>query len=130
MHLTLEADYATRIVEFLAEKNCKVDAKTISERTAIPSRFALKILRKLGCHGIVKSYRGSKGGYVLSRPAKDISLLDVIESVQGTYMLSRCQDSEYKCEISNCKFCKIYSDISEKVRKELNSYDFKTISED
>ena len=47
MHMTLEADYAVRIVEFLAAANQKVDARTISEETHVPLRFALKILRKL-----------------------------------------------------------------------------------
>ena len=46
MHMTLEADYAVRIVEFLAAANQKVDARTISEETHVPLRFALKILRK------------------------------------------------------------------------------------
>ena len=45
MHMTLEADYAVRIVEFLAAANQKVDARTISEETHVPLRFALKILR-------------------------------------------------------------------------------------
>ena len=49
MHMTLEADYAVRIVEFLASADQKVDARTIAEETHVPLRFALKILRKSHC---------------------------------------------------------------------------------
>jgi len=49
MHITLETDYAIRIVVFLIQANKRVDAKNISEGTGVTLRFALKILRKTGC---------------------------------------------------------------------------------
>ena len=55
MHMTLEADYAVRIVEFLAVNPGRADAKTISERTSVTLRFTLKILRTLVSDGIVRS---------------------------------------------------------------------------
>ena len=66
MHMTLEADYAVRIVEFLAVNPGRADAKTISERTSVTLRFTLKILRTLVSDGIVRSYIQDKG-YVNSR---------------------------------------------------------------
>ena len=67
MHMTLEADYAVRIVEFLAVNPGRADAKTISERTSVTLRFTLKILRTLVSDGIVRSYKGAKGGYERDR---------------------------------------------------------------
>ncbi|MGN0674985.1 MAG: Rrf2 family transcriptional regulator, partial [Oscillospiraceae bacterium] len=55
MHITLEADYAIRIVHCLAKSKKRLDAKTIAEQTTVTLRFALKILRKLVASGIVKS---------------------------------------------------------------------------
>ncbi|MDD7646743.1 MAG: Rrf2 family transcriptional regulator, partial [Ruminococcus bromii] len=52
MHMTLEADYAVRIVEFLAVHPERIDAKTISEKTNVTLRFTLKILRTLVADGI------------------------------------------------------------------------------
>ena len=49
----------------------------------MPERFLLQILRVLVTHGILKSTRGVEGGYSLSRPPEDISLLDVIEAIDG-----------------------------------------------
>ena len=57
MHMTLEADYAVRIVEFLAVSPGRADAKTLSERTSVPQRFTLKILRTLDSDGIVRSHK-------------------------------------------------------------------------
>jgi Rrf2 family protein len=49
----------------------------------MPERFLLQILRILVTHGILKSTRGVDGGYSLSRPADQISLLEVIEAIDG-----------------------------------------------
>lgn len=65
MHMTLEADYAVRIVEFLAVNPGRADAKTISERTSVTLRFTLKILRTLVSDGIVRSYKGAKAAMSL-----------------------------------------------------------------
>lgn len=61
MVMTLEADYAVRIVEYLTKHPERRDAKTISEETQIPLRFSLKILRELVAEGLVCSFKGAKG---------------------------------------------------------------------
>lgn len=53
MHITLETDYAIRIVDFMVKNDGRFDAKAISEKTYVPQTFAMKILRKLGNAGIV-----------------------------------------------------------------------------
>ncbi len=127
MVMTLEADYAVRIVEYLTQTPGRCDARTISEAMGVPLRFCLKILRDLVAKGMVCSFKGARGGYTLARPARDITLREVIESVEGPYMLSRCQKQEYSCGRSHCGLHKIYKKISEDVRRELESYDFETI---
>jgi Rrf2 family protein len=49
----------------------------------MPERFLLQILRNLVTHGILRSTRGVDGGYTLTRPPEEISLLDVIEAIEG-----------------------------------------------
>ena len=49
----------------------------------MPERFLLQILRNLVTHGILRSTRGVDGGYTLTRAPEDISLLDVIEAIEG-----------------------------------------------
>ena len=89
MHITLEADYAVRIVHALAQSGKRLDAKTISEMTGVTLRFSLKILRKLVAAGIVKSFKGTQGGYEIGKPAEEISLGEVIETIEGRYTLNR-----------------------------------------
>lgn len=127
MVMTLEADYAVRIVEYLTKHPERCDARTISDAMQVPLRFCLKILRDLVAQGMVCSFKGAKGGYTLARPAGEITLRQVIETVEGPYMLSRCQKDEYSCGRSHCRLHKIYEKISEDVRKELDSYTFEMI---
>ncbi len=49
----------------------------------MPERFLLQILRNLVTHGILRSTRGVDGGYTLTRPPEEISLLEVIEAIEG-----------------------------------------------
>ena len=120
MHMTLEADYAVRIVEFLAVNPGRADAKTISERTSVT-------LRTLVSDGIVRSYKGAKGGYELAKPPKEITLRSVIEAVEGPYMISRCQGDAYSCQRTSCRLHHIYGEVSQLVRDKLESYTFASI---
>ena len=124
MNITLEADYAVRIVEMLANCAQRTDASQISEITHVPQRFALKILRKLVSADLVRSYRGASGGYELARPAGEITLRQVIEAIEGPFTISRCQDADYCCANSACKVHKIYAEISQLVREKLDGYTF------
>lgn len=127
MHITLESDYAIRIVQMLAGANTRMDAKTIAEETCVTLRFSLKILRKLVTEGLVRSYKGSQGGYELTRPANEISLKDVIEAVEGDYKLSRCLSEDYACtrgRSGNCCVQDAFNQISEIVQEKLATYTF------
>lgn len=127
MYLTLEADYAVRIVSNLCLDGGRVEAKTLAERSCVTLRFALKILRNLVNAGIVKSYKGSKGGYMISSDPKDITLRMVIEAVEGTYCFSRCLLSDGNCNRgaeSTCSYRKVFAEISKTVRDKLDSYNF------
>lgn len=127
VHITLEADYAVRIVQVLAQSNKRLDAKTISEMTGVTLRFSLKILRKLVAAGIIRSFKGTQGGYEIGRPLDEISLGEVIETIEGRYTLNRCITGEYACTRKKgqcCKFQKVFREISEDVREKLYSYKF------
>lgn len=127
MFITLESDYAVRIVGCLTAENCRMDARTLSEKNCVSLRFALKILRKLVTADIVRSYKGTQGGYELARPASEISVKDVIEAIEGKYTLSRCLTEEYDCNrgmSGKCQYQKIFAKISGIVEKELEAYTF------
>ncbi len=131
MYITLEADYAVRIVMHLAKVCTKVDAKTLASQVNVSDRFTLKILSKLVKSGIVKSYKGASGGYELALPPSDISLKDIINIIDGPIVLNRCICDGYKCDRnddkSECVIHSIYGKVSEKMDNELSKYTFDKI---
>jgi len=128
MYMTKEADYAVRIVSCVASAGRRVDAKYISDRTSVTLRFALKILRKLVESGVIKSFKGKNGGYELAKEPGRITLGEVIRTVDGPFVLSRCVGGEDpECLLdgdSGCRFRKIYSEISDSISRQLDEVTF------
>lgn len=85
MKLSRTVSYAVRAALQLAESELTVPVpcSRLASEGEMPERFLLQILRVLVTHGILKSTRGVDGGYSLSRPADQISLLEVIEAIDG-----------------------------------------------
>lgn len=127
MRITHEADYAIRVVYCLAEAGEKLSSKEIAEQSGITLWFALKILRKLILAGIVKSYKGSAGGYELNRPASEISLGELVECIDGPILITHCLSKEFDCsrveKKSDCTFRKVFLSVNRTIRQEL--YDVK-----
>ena len=127
MYITLECDYAVRIVSCLAIEEKRLDAKTISDMTSVTLRFSLKILRKLVSGGIVKSYKGTFGGYELAKPLEEMSLLDVVETIEGKYQLSRCLEEGYPCSrgaSGSCAYQRAFKELTDVVRGALSQKTF------
>jgi Rrf2 family protein len=83
MRTTAKADYAVRAAVELASAGDLLTAEQIAQAQSIPVNFLENILRDLRRAGIVESRRGQAGGYVLARPADEISIADVIRAVEG-----------------------------------------------
>ena len=113
MRITLEIDYAFRIVAHLAERQGQVvGAPIIADQECIPDRFTLRILRKLNLAGITGSKRGANGGYYLAKDRDQVTLYDIILAVDGPIEINRCLMAENSfCsrrekghQICNCPF--------------------------
>jgi Rrf2 family protein len=83
--LSRAASYAVEALAYLAAhgEGRLVPSHEAARARGIPERFLLKILRQLGRAGLVHSVKGPRGGYHLARPAGRISLLEVVEAVDG-----------------------------------------------
>ncbi len=119
MRITLESDYALRIISAIATHNDVVDAKTISEETSVTQRFTLKILHKLVQGGLVCSYKGVNGGYKLNIAPESISLKNVIELIDGPIAIVRCLESEEACSLNHDKTACIYHHIFDTISIDL-----------
>jgi Rrf2 family protein len=94
MHVSARADYAIRAAVELAAAGAAMKGERIAEAQAIPLKFLENVLLELKHAGIVSSRRGVSGGYMLARPAADISLADVIRAVDGPMANVRGQRPE------------------------------------
>lgn len=90
MFMTLETDYAVRIVDYLAGIKDLRSGKGISEAMNIPMRFARNILQRLATQKIIVSHKGMNGGYKLTRKPEEISLYDVFIAMDEPTIMSRC----------------------------------------
>jgi Rrf2 family protein len=119
MQITRETDYAIRCVHYLSGKRGEVTmVDEISREMCIPKSFLAKILQKLSRASIVKSYRGVKGGFELSRHPAKINLLDVIEAVQGPVAMNLCALDEHLCSFSDtCSIHPVWVEVRREVEK-------------
>ena len=124
MRITLESDYALRILTTMASYEGVTDATTISEDTSVTQRFTLKILHKLVQGGLVQSFKGVKGGYILKTSPDKITLKTVIELIDGPIAIARCLDSSeccsLNCDKSSCDYHHIFDIISIDLANKLN----------
>lgn len=99
MHLTRKADYGIRIVLELAKmpQGTTLPAKELARRQGIPLPFLSKIVADLASAKILETKRGAKGGVRLCIPPESISLMDVLEAVDGNFGLSYCACHQVDC---------------------------------
>ncbi len=125
MRITLESDYALRILTALATCESVTDAKTLSESTSVTPRFTLKILHKLVQGDFVSSFKGANGGYMIKRKPEEISLKSVIELIDGPIVIARCVEHGEECSLNHdkasCIYHHIFDTISLDVAKKLSS---------
>ena len=85
MRVSAKIDYAIRaLVELAARRDEPVSGKQIADAQAIPDKFLTNIMTELAGHGLVRTQRGTLGGYWLGRPSEAISLADIIYAIDGS----------------------------------------------
>jgi Rrf2 family protein len=89
----------------------------ISQAERIPKSYLAKIFQSLVKAGLVKSVRGAGGGFVLARQPADITILDIIEAIEGRIVLQRCLDNQPHCDhLGGCALCGIFEEAQDGVR--------------
>ncbi len=127
MQITRQADYALRAMVFLAklEPNKRAATKEIADSQKIPPSFLAKIISQLSIAGLIHTSRGARGGVVLSKPAANISLLDVVEAIDGPISLNDCTISPENCEnIADCPLHDIWVETQQVLVEKLRNTTF------
>ncbi|MBE0409284.1 MAG: Rrf2 family transcriptional regulator [Anaerolineales bacterium] len=124
MQITRQADYAMRAVLHLAKLGMDRRAATsqIAEDEHIPPSFLAKIVSQLSVAGLLHTSRGARGGVSLARSPENISLLEVVEAIDGPILLNECVLDSSLCFFGqNCPihpiFCEAQSELVERLEK-------------
>jgi Rrf2 family transcriptional regulator, iron-sulfur cluster assembly transcription factor len=101
LELNRLSDYAIRACMLLAsDGGHPISGREIAARTAVPERFLARSLGQLVSAGVVESRIGRTGGYRLGREASDVSLLEIVEAVEGPSRSTRCVLRQQQCDPS------------------------------
>lgn len=108
MQISRRADYGVRVILDLASlpEDLRASTEDISARQHIPAPFLAKIISQLSLAGLVTTQRGAGGGVALARPASEISLLQVLEALEGPVRLNRCVIQPDACPRN--EFCQVH----------------------
>ena len=130
MKVSTRGDYAARALLSLAlhedgETQTPTSVRDIAERTGLPQPYLEQILLALKGAGLVRSKRGVGGGYVLARPAAEITLGEVVSAVDGPIVVGdfgRPHENGACDHEGQCVLLGLWSDVGEHMREHLDSY--------
>ena len=127
MQITRQADYAVRAVLYLTRLGNEQRAATsqVAQEQRIPPSFLAKIISQLSIAGLLHTSRGARGGVTLAREPKDISLLEVIEAIDGPIQLNECVGEDGVCSFeSDCPLRPVWCEAQDELVSRLKNTDF------
>ncbi len=127
MQITRQADYAVRAMVYLAQIGPERRASTsqIAQEKQIPPSFLAKIVSQLSVAGLLQTSRGARGGVSLAKPAEEISLLDVVEAIDGPILLNECVGDHASCVFGDdCPMKPVWCDAQKQLVERLGNVNF------
>ena len=102
LRVTKLTDYATVVLTVLAARPGDVlSASELAERAGLEAPTVSKLLKPLAQVGLVEGFRGANGGYRLARPAAAISLIEIVEAMEGPLGMTECSVHAGNCGIED-----------------------------
>jgi len=124
MQITRQADYALRAMIYLAklEPNRRAATSQIADKQRIPPSFLAKIISQLSIAGLIHTSRGARGGVSLARTPDEVSILEVVEAIDGPIALNECTEDPSACPFGeDCPlrplWCDTQAELVNRLRK-------------
>ena len=120
--LSRKADYGVRAMVDIARQppSTRAVVSEIAKRQNIPAFYLAKIMPRLARAGLVRTSLGASGGITLAIPADHISLLQVIEAIDGPFNLNLCSLDPAECNHhASCPACQIWCDAQANLNQTL-----------
>lgn len=100
LRLSKKADYALLALRHMAAPGSRetVSARELAESYDLPPELLAKVLQQLVRAGLLLSQQGIRGGYGLAKPAAEITVVDVVQAIDGPLMVTACSESDHSCD--------------------------------
>ena len=124
MKLSTKTRYGVRaILELAASQSTKpLRLKVIAERQNISIKYLEQLMAILKSAGFVRSVRGSKGGYILAKPANQIKLSDIFQALEGPVTPVECLESKNYCaKTADCVARQLWEEVQQAIMNVLQS---------
>ena len=133
MQITRATDYAVRVMIFMATlpEETRIAAPAVAGGIGAPVSFVSKVLQQLVQRGMVTSHRGAGGGVQLAVDPANVSLLDVVEMVEGPLQINLCLPGEASCDRKSwCGAHPIWADAQTAMKSVLASASIAQLARD
>ena len=110
-------------------QNQRAATSHIAQEQHIPPSFLAKIISQLSIAGLLQTSRGARGGVMLAKQPEEITLLDVVESIDGPIALNECVNEENGCSFGDdCPLRPIWCDAQKDLVERLKATNFAQFS--
>jgi Rrf2 family protein len=127
MQITRQADYAVRAIYYLSnlKNGNRAATSQIAKEQHIPPSFLAKIISQLSVAGLLHTSRGARGGVSLARKPEEITMLDVVEAIDGPILLNECVDDGHGCVFDKkCPMREMWCELQDELVTRLKSANF------
>ena len=109
MQLNISTDYAIRALLYLADCGRIASSSEIAREMCIPENYLYAVMGKLKKAGLTSATRGVKGGWSLTKEADEITLLSILDVMEGSVKVSRCLFDERDCNRDATGYCSVHA---------------------
>jgi len=131
MRLSTRSRYGTRLMLELALNFSKgtIFLKDIAEKEEISEKYLSHLVIPLKASGLISSSRGAHGGYMLAKSPSQITLKEIVQTLEGSISCVECVKNPYVCpRVSKCVTRAIWEKVDEKISNELSSITLKDLA--
>jgi len=122
MLITRASEYAILSLILLSKTESPQDSDTLSRELSISKSFLAKLLQALAKNGILQSFKGAHGGFVLAKDPKEISMSEIMSSVEGKApAVFDCASSAEDCPSDRASICSIWPFLN-KLQGKIDSF--------
>ncbi len=130
MKISKKSYYGVRAVLALAQEKGPVSIHTLAERENLPEDYLEKILQDLRRAGIVEAKKGTTGGYILARTAREVNIWDILSVLDGplkTFAPSLTR-GKLPCEqVSHCQTNEVWRKLEQQIEKTFSSVSLESL---